>query len=232
MAHELIHKSSKLDRAGGLALLANTAYMHFYIEHLVGHHGRVATHEDPATARLGESFYRYYPRAVSGSWLSAWDIEVERLGRQGLRVWGGHNRMLWYVVTPLAIALAFALGWGPAAAAFYAAQAVVAFSLLEAVNYLEHYGLVRSQLENGRHERVTVMHSWSTDQRLTNYFLFNLQRHADHHVNAARPYPALQHVEHSPQLPTGYAGMVLLALVPPLWRRVMDPRVAAVRSLT
>jgi alkane 1-monooxygenase len=226
VAHELIHKASWFDRRLGQLLLLNVGYMHFYIEHLIGHHGRVATPEDPASARLGESFYRFYARTVPGSWLSAWKIERERIARLQLPWW--RNQMLWFTVLPLAYGGLLSLfGWQ--AFPFFLAQCVVGFSLLELVNYLEHYGLERQALPNGRYERVTVMHSWSTPQRLTNYFLLNLQRHADHHVNAAKPYPVLLHIEGAPELPTGYAGMVLLALVPPLFRRVMDPRVEAVR---
>jgi alkane 1-monooxygenase len=229
VAHELIHKASKLDRRLGQLLLLNVGYMHFYIEHLIGHHGRVATPEDPASARFGESFYRFYPRTVFGSWLSAWGIERERLQRLGLPRLHWRNQMLWFMALPLAYGGLLSLfGWQ--AFPFFLVQCVVGFSLLELVNYLEHYGLERAALESGRYERVTIHHSWSSSQRLTNWFLVNLQRHSDHHVNAAKPYPMLLHIDDAPQLPTGYAGMVLLALVPPLFRRVMDPRVEAVRA--
>jgi alkane 1-monooxygenase len=227
VAHELIHKASWLDRRLGQLLLLNVGYMHFYIEHLIGHHGRVATPDDPASARLGESFYRFYPRTLFGSWLSAWKIERERAARLKLPIW--RNQMVWFVALPVGYGGLLAIfGWQ--AFPFFLAQCVVGFSLLELVNYLEHYGLQREALPNGRYERVTIMHSWSTPQRLTNYFLLNLQRHADHHVNAAKPYPVLLHIDGAPELPTGYAGMVLLALVPPLFRRVMDPRVAKARA--
>ena len=231
VAHELIHKASAFERTLGQLLLLNACYMHFYIEHLIGHHGRVATPDDPASARLGESFYSFFPRTVVGSFRSAWGIEAARLARLGQGPWGPANRMLWYVALPLAAAGALGAAWGPAAGAFYLAQGVVAFSLLEVVNYLEHYGLERAPLPNGRYERVAEHHSWSCANRLTNWFLFHLQRHADHHMNAMRRYEALRHFEHAPELPTGYAGMIWLALVPPLWRRVMDPRAEAVRRL-
>lgn len=230
VAHELIHKAGAFERALGQALLLNACYMHFYIEHLVGHHGRVATPDDPASARLGESFYAFYPRTVVGSFRSAWAIEASRLARAGQPAWGPRNRMLWYVALPLAVAAALGLAWGPLAGLFFLGQGFVAFSLLELVNYLEHYGLERTPLASGRYGRVTEHHSWSCANRLTNWFLFQLQRHADHHMNAMRRYEALRHLPASPELPTGYAGMIWLALVPPLWRRVMDPRVAAVRQ--
>ena len=230
VAHELIHKTGRFERTLGDALLLNACYMHFAIEHVIGHHGRVATPEDPASARLGESFYAFWPRTVVGSFKSAWGIEVARLARAGQGVWTPRNRMLWYVALPLALAATLGALWGPLAAAFYLAQGVVAFSLLEVVNYLEYYGLEREPLPNGRYARVADHHSWSCANRFTNWFLFQLQRHADHHVHAMRRYEDLRHVEGSPELPTGYAGMIWLALVPPLWRRVMDPRVAAVRA--
>ncbi len=228
-AHELIHKAGRFERALGQALLLNACYMHFYIEHLIGHHSRVATPDDPASARLGESFYAFYPRTVVGSFRSAWAIEATRLGRAGQAVWGPRNRMLWYVALPLGAATALGLAWGPAAGLFFLAQGFVAFSLLELVNYLEHYGLAREPLTGGRYERVNEHHSWSCANRLTNWFLFQLQRHSDHHMHAMRRYEALHHLPAAPELPTGYAGMIWLALVPPLWRRVMDPRVAAAR---
>lgn len=230
VAHELIHKAGAFERFLGQALLLNACYMHFYVEHLIGHHGRVATPEDPASARLGESFYAFWPRTVVGSFRSAWGIEAQRLARAGRAAWGPRNRMLWYVALPLAVALALGAAWGPAAGLFFLAQGVVAFSLLEVVNYLEHYGLERAPLASGRYERVAEHHSWSCANRLTNWFLFQLQRHADHHMHAMRRYEALRHLPGAPELPTGYAGMIWLALVPPLWRRVMDPRVAAVRA--
>ena len=229
VAHELIHKAGAFERTLGQLLLLNACYMHFFIEHLIGHHGRVATPDDPASARLGESFYAFYPRTVVGSFRSAWGIEQARLERAGVRTWGPRNRMLWYVALPLAVATGLGVAWGPAAGVFFLAQGVVAFSLLELVNYLEHYGLARAPLANGRFERVNEAHSWSCANRLTNWFLFQLQRHSDHHMNAMRRYEALCHLDGAPELPTGYAGMIWLALLPPLWRRVMDPRVAAVR---
>lgn len=229
-AHELIHKSAPVDRTLGKLLLMNVGYMHFFTEHLIGHHGRVATPEDPASARLGESFYRFYPRTVLGSWKSAWAIEQERLTRLQLPRFHWRNQMLWFTGLPLAWGGTLALLFGAWALPFFLAQCLVGFSLLELVNYLEHYGLARKPLPSGRYERVSVMHSWSSPQRLTNYFLVNLQRHSDHHVNAAKPYQELLHLEESPELPTGYAGMVLLALVPPLWHRVMDPRAEAVMA--
>jgi alkane 1-monooxygenase len=229
VAHELIHKTNWLERSLGQLLLLHALYMHFTIEHLIGHHGRVATKDDPASARLGESVYRFYPRTVIGSFLSAWHLEQQRLTRLGLSSLHWRNQMLWFVVLPIVYAAGLASVWGETALLFYVLQGVVAFSLLEVTNYLEHYGLEREELGPGRYEKVGVAHSWSSANRLTNYFLVRLQRHADHHMNAMRRYEALQHYPEGPQLPTGYAGMILLALIPPLWFKVMNPRVQAVR---
>ena len=225
IAHELGHARSKLDRWLARALLTSVSYGHFTIEHNRGHHVRVATPADPASARYGESFWRFLPRTLVGSYLSAWRIEIERLKRLQLQPASWRNQMIWFSVIPLAIAGAFALAWGAGAALAFAVQSAMAVTLLEAVNYVEHYGLVRARLADGRYERVGHRHSWDADNFLSNCFLVHLQRHADHHTHPARPYQALLHHDDSPKLPTGYAGMVPLALVPPLWFALMNRRV-------
>lgn len=231
LAHELIHRPHRGDRLLGSVLLANAAYMHFATEHVFGHHAKVATPEDPASARRGESLYAFLPRSVVGSWRSAWAIEKAWLARKGQGPWHWRNPMVWALVVPVAVAGALAALWGPKAALAYALQAVVGFGLLEAVNYLEHYGLSREPKgEGGRYEAVGIHHSWSSARRLTNAFLINLQRHSDHHVWGAKPYHELLHLPEAPQLPTGYAGMILLALVPPLYFRVMDPLAEAAQA--
>jgi alkane 1-monooxygenase len=226
VAHELGHKRSKADRLLSRVLLTAVCYGHFYIEHNRGHHVRVATPGDPASARAGESFYAFYPRALAGGWLDAWRLESERLRRQGLRFW--RNEMLWFTAAPVAVVAALWLAWGPAAAVFFLVQSWMAFTLLEAVNYIQHYGLARRRLANGTYERIGRAHSWNASEALTNCFLIHLARHSDHHENPARRYQALLHHEDSPQLPTGYSGMLLLALAPPLWFAVMNPRLRAI----
>lgn len=230
VAHELCHKRSVLEKTLGKILLMTVSYMHFYIEHLLGHHLNVGTPRDPATARLGESFYAFYPRTVIGSFRSAWQIEIKSLQKAGYSKWSHHNQMLWFIILPilLAASLGWAFGW-KAIPCFFA-QCFVAFSLLEVVNYLEHYGLERKEISPGRYERVSAAHAWNASNRITNYFLFKLQRHADHHIHPVRRYQTLRHFDESPQLPTGYAGMVLLALIPILWRKVMDPKVHEFRQ--
>ncbi|MDZ7344081.1 MAG: alkane 1-monooxygenase, partial [candidate division KSB1 bacterium] len=169
-------------------------------------------------------------RTVFGSFRSAWQIETKRLQRAGYGKWSWRNQMLWFIALPVFFAGALALAFGWKAISYFFAQSLVAFSLLEVVNYLEHYGLERREVAPGRYERVNLWHAWNADHRLTNYFLFKLQRHADHHVHPVRRYQILRSFAESPQLPTGYAGTILLALVPPLWRKVMDPRVDAMRE--
>ncbi len=176
---------------------------------------------------MGESYYRYWPRTVVGSLRSAWGIERGRLRRKGARVVSHRNRVLHaWAFSVVVWRAAVALG-GPRLLVVLAVQAVVGFSLLEAVNYVEHYGLLRQKDSRGRYERVTPKHSWNNDHVVTNLLLYQLQRHSDHHENPARRFVALRHVDEAPQLPAGYAAMILLALVPPLWGRVMDPRLVA-----
>ena len=158
----------------------------------------------------------------------AWRLEAQRLQQRGRRVWSLENEMLRWTALWLVLLAAFALWLGAAGALFFIAQGIAAASTLEIINYVEHYGLVRTALAPGRYERVTHLHSWNAPQRFSNWLLFNLQRHSDHHANARRRYQVLQHHDDSPQLPAGYATMFVLALVPPLWRRIMDPR--AVRA--
>lgn len=225
VAHELIHRASRFEQVLGRILLLTTFYMHFAIEHVYGHHKHVATEHDPATARRGESFYRFWLRTVPAQYASAWAIERRRLAKkkQGLFSW--HNEMAWFHVwqAGLLALIAFGLGWGAALA--FLGTCLVAFSLLEAVNYLEHYGLERHEADNGRYEKVDHHHSWNSDHVVSRMFLFELSRHSDHHATASRKYQVLRSFEESPQLPTGYPGMILLALVPPVWFRVMNPLV-------
>jgi alkane 1-monooxygenase len=226
-AHELIHRPGRLELALGEILLATTSYTHFAIEHVYGHHRYVATPRDPATARLGESLFAFIPRCVIGSLASAWRIERERLAKRRRPWWHASNRMLRYGVTQVALYAAVAIWWGWLAALVLGAQAAIAFSLLETINYIEHYGLERREIAPGRYERVQPWHSWNSSHRLSNWLLINLARHSDHHLVASKRYQVLDHVAIAPQLPAGYAAMFLLAMCPPLWRRVMDPRVRA-----
>ncbi|MBH9551857.1 alkane 1-monooxygenase [Inhella gelatinilytica] len=226
-AHELGHKHPAWERWMARVALAPVAYGHFFVEHNRGHHQRVATFEDPASARLGESFWAFLPRTVLGSVRSAWRLERARLAGRNLGPWHWRNQCLqsWALTVGLFGALTAALG--PWALLFLVLQAGYGFSLLEVVNYLEHYGLKRATGPNGKPERCRPEHSWNSNHVASNVFLYHLQRHSDHHAHPTRRYPALRHFPEAPQLPSGYAGMVLLAYVPWLWFKVMDPRVLA-----
>ncbi|MBA3864872.1 MAG: alkane 1-monooxygenase [Solirubrobacterales bacterium] len=226
-AHELGHKRASSEKWLSRVALAQTGYGHFFIEHNRGHHVRVATLEDPASSRLGESFWAFLPRTVSGSLRSAWGIEATRLDRVGKSPWSWRNDILGAWAMTVVLFAVLAVVFGPVVLPYLAIQAVIGFSLLEVVNYLEHYGLLRQKREDGRYERCQPEHSWNSNNVASNVLLYHLQRHSDHHANPTRRYQALRHVEEAPQLPTGYAGMIVLAWFPPLWRRVMDPRLVA-----
>ncbi|MBO3698501.1 alkane 1-monooxygenase [Roseivirga sp. E12] len=231
VAHELGHKKSKLERVYSRIILMTVCYMHFYIEHNRGHHVYVATPRDPATSRKGENFYAFWLRSVIGSYFSAWKLERSRLERKGIKFWSFYNEMIWYTLLPIFFALALTTGasiyfdrlvWE--VPLFFFIQSVLAFTLLEIVNYVEHYGIVRKENSPGVYERVNPMHSWNSNHRLSNFFLFQLQRHSDHHANAIKRYQVLKHYEESPQLPSGYPAMILLAAIPPLWFKWINPK--------
>ena len=229
VAHELGHRVNAVDKRMAQVLLVSVCYLHFMLEHNRGHHSHAATRADPASARYGESLYAFLPRTLLGSFAHAWRLERQRLAQAGQGAWQWRNPMLWCVLLPAGVVLGFGLALGTAAVLFFLAQAAIAILLLEMVNYIEHYGLERRTLPGGGHERMTAAHSWNASQRLSTYFLFNLPRHSHHHIQAQRHYQALAHEAGSPQMPAGYAGMLMLTLVPPLWRRVMHPRLAAYR---
>jgi alkane 1-monooxygenase len=225
-AHEMVHSRSGVERAWGLSLLASVGYMHFRIAHIHGHHRRAATLEDPATARRGESAYAFLVRTVAGQAREAWAFEAERLRRRGRGALSLRNRMVLYLLIEAALAAGAGLLGGWRALAFLAGQAVLAVTLLELFNYIAHYGLMRRAAADGRPERLGPQHSWNAGRRMNNAALFNMGRHSDHHRHPARPYQRLDADPQAPQLPAGYAAAILMALVPPLWRRVMDPRAA------
>jgi alkane 1-monooxygenase len=224
-AHELGHKKEEYERWFARAALAQTFYGHFFIEHNRGHHVRVATPEDPASARLGETVWEFMPRTVWGSLRSAWDLEKRRFARLKTSHWTLKNDVLnaWAFSVVLWGGVMIAFGWE--ILPYLVLQAVAGIWLLESVNYLEHYGMRRRKLESGRYERVNPSHSWNSNNIGTNVLLYHLQRHSDHHANPTRRYQALRDFKEAPVLPTGYAGMIVLSWVPQVWRSVMDPLV-------
>src|SRR5699024_1495004 len=227
LGHELTHKDPRLENWTGGLLLASVSYAGFKIEHIRGHHVHVSTPEDASSARYNQSVYPFLWGAITRNFVNAWRLEHQRLRRKGLKPLSLQNELIWwYSITGL-IALSFFVLWGWQGVLFFFGQSLVAALALEVINYVEHYGLHRRMLENGRYERVTPAHSWNSNYFLTNIALFQLQRHSDHHAYAKRRYQVLRHYEESPQLPAGYAGMYVLALFPPLWKKVVNPLVEA-----
>ncbi len=231
-AHELLHQSNRFERWLGDLLLATVLYSHFRTEHLLVHHRYVGTPRDAVTARYNEGFHRMFFRVLTKGPGSAWRAEKQLLARAGRPVFHATNPFWRYGALQLAaLALAFGIGsW--AGLALFVWQAFIAIWQLELVNYVEHYGLTRRHLGEGKYEHVLPRHSWNADHKVTNWMLINLQRHSDHHYKPDRRFPLLQtySADEAPQLPVGYPGMTALAMVPPLWRRRMNPRVRAWRK--
>ncbi len=227
VAHELIHKDDRLETWAGGFLLSLVCYAGFKVEHLRGHHVHVSTPEDASSSRYNQSLYQFLPQAYVRNFLNAWKLEAQRLQRKGHKALSWRNELIWWYSISALVGIGFTLAFGWLGAAFFLGQSFFAFTLLEIVNYLEHYGLHRRKLDNGRYERTTPEHSWNSNYFLTNVFLFQLQRHSDHHAFAKRRYQVLRHHDIAPQLPAGYSAMIVLAMVPPLWKRVMNPRVEA-----
>ncbi|MCB0641691.1 MAG: alkane 1-monooxygenase [Phaeodactylibacter sp.] len=225
VAHELGHRTNKPEQFLSKTLLLSALYMHFFIEHNRGHHKHVATPEDPATSRRGETIYAFWLRSVTGSYRNAWRLEFERLRRLGLPLWSWHHEMIRFSIAQTAYLLFVGWYFGWTILPFAIAAAVVGFLLLESVNYIEHYGLRRKVLPSGRYEAVSPRHSWNSDHELGRIFLYELTRHSDHHYKATRKYQVLRSMEASPQLPCGYPAAILLSFLPPLWFQLMDKEV-------
>lgn len=227
LGHELGHKRGTFERWLARIILALTGYGHFYVEHNRGHHRDVATPNDPASSRMGESIYRFVLREMPGGWMRAWELESERLARCGSGPWSWKNEAL----QPLAITLVFyaAMVWwlGVAALGFILLAAFWSNFQLTSANYVEHYGLLRQKQLNGRFEVCQPHHSWNSNQVFSNWAVLHLQRHSDHHAHPMRRYQSLRQMDNVPQLPSGYFGMFLVAYVPPLWFYMMDTRLLA-----
>lgn len=243
IAHELGHSPRRLDRIMAWVLMTSVFYAHFMVEHYRGHHPRAATFDDPATARRGESLWHFLRRSLRNSLVHAWQLEGRRL-QQLKRGWG-RSPLVWVFTAKAVFLLVLILAMALPLLVFCMLQSLIAVTLLEAVNYIEHYGLLRRgkdsrrirQSDNertdwrlGRREPFGPMHAWNADHVFTNSLLINLQRHSDHHINPWKSYADLVHLGASPQLPTGYAGCILLAMVPPLWFAVMNPRLGQAKA--
>ena len=226
-AHELVHGRRRAERLLGLIMLTAMSYRHFRIAHIYGHHRFAATERDPSSARLGESFYRFLPRTVAAQFIDAWRFEQYRVARRGGSLLD--NRVARDVAATALVYLAILAFAGVSGAGLFAAQSAVGILVLELFNYIAHYGLLRRNTDKG-HEPFTAAHSWNSSNALANALIFNMGRHSWHHAKPDAPYESLKWMASAPELPAGYAGSILLALAPPLWRRVMDPAVQKLQT--
>jgi|TARA_B100000795_G_scaffold198453_1_gene152317 alkane 1-monooxygenase len=226
-AHELGHKNTKIEKWLAKIVLAVPAYGHFSVEHNRGHHILVATPEDPASSRLGESLYAFAVREISGTFLRGWQLEKDRLTKSGLSFWSRHNDILQSYAISILLQGSLVAYFGWIMVPFLLMHNFWAWSQLTLANYIEHYGLLRAKKENGKYERCAPHHSWNANYIVTNLVLFHLERHSDHHAYPARRYQSLRNFDDIPELPNGYFGMYLLAYIPWLWFKVMDKRVLA-----
>jgi alkane 1-monooxygenase len=225
IGHELGHRSTPFEQFLAKASLLTSLYMHFFIEHNKGHHKRVATYDDPGTARRGESVYLFWVRAILVCYRNAWKIAGREAARKGHAVVSLSNEMLRMQIVQLVFSAAIALFFGFFALCCFLVASVIGILMLETVNYIEHYGLQRKSLGDGKYERPLPVHSWNSDHIMGRLMLFELSRHSDHHFQASKKYQVLRHHDEAPQMPTGYPGMMLLSLLPPVWFRIMHDRI-------
>ncbi len=229
-AHELGHRNTWYEQLMSKMLLLSTLYMHFFIEHNRGHHKHVSTDQDPASSRYNEVIYSFFLRSIIGGWKSAFHLEEKKLKLQKKAVWSWHNEMLRFQITQLALISLIAFFFGLETMFFFLVGASIGILILETVNYIEHYGLRRLKVGNS-FERTKPIHSWNSNHPLGRILLLEVTRHSDHHYIASRKYQTLKHFDDSPQMPTGYPGMMILALFPPLWFRVMNKRIEQYGSM-
>lgn len=230
VAHELGHHPIKLHQRLAQALLLTSQYTHFYIEHNRGHHKNVATPGDPSTARLGEPLMVFWVRSTCQTYMKAWALEGERLKRKKQSLFSLKNLMVRFTLLQILLVSVVYFVFGPVVLLSYIGAAIIGFLLLETVNYIEHYGLLRKKVSEFRYEDASPQHSWNSDHLMGRSLLFELSRHSDHHYQPAKRYQVLNRWESSPQMPTGYPGMMLLSLIPPLWFAVMNPRLKAYQN--
>jgi len=225
VAHELGHRAKNSEKTMSKMLLLTSMYMHFFIEHNRGHHKNVSTDDDPASSRLNEPLYTFLFRSVIFSYISAWNLEHSRLQKKGLPLLSFNNEMIRFTLIQIAFISLIFVFCGPMVTLYFLIAATIGFLLLEIINYIEHYGLRRKKLENGRWSKVTQHHSWNSNHAIGRIMLFELTRHSDHHYKASRKYQILRHFEDSPQLPYGYPAMMILSLVPPVFFNVMNKQI-------
>jgi len=227
-AHEIGHKTTKRDRLLSRIALAPSGYGHFCIEHNLGHHRDVATPEDPASSRMGESIYRFALREIPGAAVRGWSAERDRLAKRGIKFWSMQNHILQSYALTLVFQGSLVALFGWQTIFFLIIHNVVAWFQLTSANYIEHYGLLREKNANGRYERCKPHHSWNANHLFSNILFFQLERHSDHHSNASRPYQSLRSFDDLPELPSGYFGMYTIAYIPSLWFWLMDKRLMAI----
>jgi alkane 1-monooxygenase len=227
VAHELGHRTNAREQWMSKLLLLSTQYMHFFIEHNFGHHKNVGLESDGATARLGENVHTFVFRSIISGYRSAWKIETERLMRLGIPFWSIKNQMIVFTLLQASFLLSIFWFFHAYVLAMYLVGVSIGIFFLEATNYVQHYGLTRKKKENGEYEKVQLWHSWNSNYPMGRLILFELSRHSDHHDKATRKYQILQPHQDMPQLPTGYPGMILVSLFPPLFFKLMNPLVEA-----
>ena len=225
VAHELGHRQTTNERFIGKALLLPSLYMHFYIEHNFGHHLHAATPEDPATAKYNQSVYSFWFTSIFGQYFKSWNIQNNLLKNNNLSFLSFKNDMFWYVIFQLTYLIIVFLFFGYLGFIFALTSAIVGFVLLETVNYIEHYGLLRLKTKSGRYERVAQIHSWNSNHVIGRIVLYELTRHSDHHYKTSKKYQVLDCHEDSPQMPYGYPTSMVLSLIPPLWFKIMNKRI-------
>lgn len=225
VGHELGHRKNKFEQNLAKLSLLSSLYMHFFIEHNRGHHKNVATYNDPSSARYNELVYLFYFRTIFKSYLSAWHIANNEMRKKGKKLFSIYNEMLQFQFVQIAFIALIYFVFGGMITLYFLAAAFIGILLLETVNYIEHYGLSRKQIEKDKYERAMPHHSWNSNHVLGRLLLFELSRHSDHHYLATRKYQILRHHDQSPQLPSGYPGSMLLALVPPLWFYIMNKKI-------
>ncbi len=232
VGHELGHRSNRLEQLLGEIALLISLENQFLPYHNYCHHKNVATPQDPATARRNESVYRFWIRSQIGSYVQAWQVEINNQRRKHRHPFSLQNRMVCYTAAQICLVLVLCFRFGLKTMLAFIAAAIIGKLVLETVNYIEHYGLTRKINAAGKYERVLPVHSWNSDHLFGRALMFELPRHSDHHFKANKPYQILDSFPESPQLPTGYPGMMILALFPPLWFRLMNPKFVECGGLT
>ncbi len=225
VAHELGHRQNKAEQFLGKLLLLPSLYMHFFIEHNFGHHQMAATKEDPATAKYNQTVYAFWVTSVFRQYFSAWKIQKDLLQRSNASFFSVKNDMLWYTVFQFLYLGSVFFFLGTFGLLFAIGVAIISFLLLETINYIEHYGLLRMKTKSGRYERVREIHSWNSNHVMGRVVLYELTRHSDHHYRAAKKYQVLDYHDVSPQMPFGYPTSMVMSLIPPLWFGVMNKRI-------